>query len=232
MKNIFKTNFFKDIDRCNTIIVVLFVLFVVLMNIFANKCFPIESKYFALDFGVICSGFTFLFVDILTHVYGETTSTNVLIFSIICNLFVSLMFYIVGIIPGFWSQSLLNNSQIINNAINNTFKSNIFVLFGSTVAFLISGMLNNKLNALIGKNINHNKNSYQAFALRSFVSTLISQFIDNFIFNLIVLRVIMSWNLYQCATCSIITAIFELVCEIMLSPIGYMVVKKIKIQYE
>ena len=72
-----------------------------------------------------------------------------------------------------------------------------------------------------------------AYAMRTYISTFIGQFLDNFIFSLIVFVGFapifwsgFSWTPLQCATCALTGAIAELIMEIIFSPIGYNITKR------
>ena len=62
--------------------------------------------------------------------------------------------------------------------------------------------------------------------MRSFISTFVSQFVDNLTFALIVSLNFFGWTLTQCIGCAFTGAILELLCEVIFSPIGYRVAKK------
>ena len=72
-----------------------------------------------------------------------------------------------------------------------------------------------------------------AYAMRTYVSTFIGQFLDNFIFSVIVFVFFapifwngFSWTVLQCVTCAITGAVAELIMEIAFSPIGYRITRK------
>ena len=63
--------------------------------------------------------------------------------------------------------------------------------------------------------------------------TFIGQFLDNFIFSILVFTVFapifwdgFSWTVLQCTTCALTGAVAELILEILFSPIGYRITKK------
>ena len=63
------------------------------------------------------------------------------------------------------------------------------------------------------------------------ISTFIGQFLDNFIFSVIVFVIFaplfwdgFCWTVLQCAMCALTGAVAELVMEILFSPIGYRIV--------
>ena len=108
-----------------------------------------------------------------------------------------------------------------------------FVLLGSTIAFLSSGVINNTLNWAIGLLFKKNPDGKLAYASRTYISTFIGQFMDNFIFSVIVFMYFaprfwngFSWTLLQCAMCALTGAVAELIMEIAFSPIGYSITKK------
>ena len=68
---------------------------------------------------------------------------------------------------------------------------------------------------------------FGAFALRSYVSTFIGQFADNLIFALIVSKLFFGWTLLQCFTCALTGAAAELLFEVVFSPLGYRISRRI-----
>jgi len=69
--------------------------------------------------------------------------------------------------------------------------------------------------------------------MRTYISTFVGQFLDNFIFSLIVFTYFapiywdgFCWTPLQCAMCALTGALAELVMEIAFSPIGYRLTKK------
>ena len=94
---------------------------------------------------------------------------------------------------------------------------------------------NNIINHLIGKAFQKNPDGKLAYVARSYVSTFIGQFIDNFIFSVIVFVFFapifwdgFCWTILQCTTCALTGAIAELIMEVIFSPIGYNITKKWK----
>ena len=206
----------------------LFVLSIVLMNLLANKSVDTgKLSWLALDCGMILSWLSFLTNDILVKRFGPKAATKISLFAILINLGVCVILYLVACIPGDWSTSYVDNSQdIINTAINSTFSGTWYVLLGSTIAFATSIAISNFLNWSLGKLLNNVKNEKFVFYTRGYVSTLVGQFLDNFIFAIIVSHVFFGWTLLQCVTCAITGCIIELLCQIIFSPIGYRVFKK------
>ena len=94
-------------------------------------------------------------------------------------------------------------------------------------------MINNGLNWLIGQCFSKNPNGKLAFAARTYISTFAGQFLDNFIFSVIVFAFFapifwdgFHWTVLQCLMCALTGAFAELVMEIAFSPIGYKITQR------
>ena len=110
-----------------------------------------------------------------------------------------------------------------------------FILLASTVAFLLSAVINNMLNFTIGKAFRKNPDGKAAFYTRAYLSTVVGQFLDNLIFSVIVFVWFapifwdgFSWTLVQCVSCALVGAFAELIMEIVFSPIGYRISERWK----
>lgn len=210
-------------------ILTLFAVSVIAMNLLANKSVNLPVDWLALDCGIIVSWVSFLSMDIITKHFGPKAATQVSIVAVLFNLMVCIIFFIAGSIPGIWGESYVEGSEtIINSALDHTFLGTWYVLLGSTTAFIISAVVNNFLNYLIGKLINKNSDSFLAYAVRTYISTAVGQFADNLVFALIVSHIFFGWSMLQCITCSVTGMIVELLCEVIFSPIGFSVCKKWK----
>lgn len=210
-------------------IVTLFAISVITMNLLANKSVNLPVDWLALDCGIIVSWITFFSMDIITKHFGPKAGTQVSIVAVAMNLLVCIIFFAAGKIPGMWGESFVDGGEtLINTALDNTISGTWYVLLGSTTAFIISAVVNNTLNYLIGKLFKSNPDSFAVYALRTYISTAIGQFADNLVFALIVSHIFFGWTMIQCITCSITGMIVELLCEVVFSPIGFSVCKKWK----
>lgn len=210
-------------------ILTLFAVSVIAMNLLANKSVNLPVDWLALDCGIIVSWVAFLSMDIITKHFGPKAATQVSIVAVLFNLMICIIFFIAGSIPGIWGESYVEGSEtIINSALDHTFSGTWYVLLGSTTAFIISAVVNNFLNYLIGKLINKNSDSFLVYAVRTYISTAVGQFADNLVFALIVSHIFFGWSMLQCITCSVTGMIVELLCEVIFSPIGFSVCKKWK----
>ncbi len=203
-------------------IVSLFVLSVVLMNLLANKTIY-QRGFLAVDGGIVVSWLTFLCMDIITKRFGARAATQVSVFALAVNLLAVGLFAIVSAIP----------TETDYSAFNGIFGGSWFIVLSSSLAFLASAIVNNGLNAAIGRLFEANPDGRAAYCTRSYVSTFIGQFVDNFVFASLVFMVFapiywgsFSWTLPQCVSCSLIGAFMELFMEVIFSPIGYNVCRR------
>ena len=218
-------NFKKLMQEIPAWVLTLFVVSVVMMNLLANKSIDLGLSWLALDCGIIVSWISFFTMDIITQRFGPKAAIQISFVAIAVNLFVSVCFFFGAIIKGFWGESYVENGEIINVALNNTFKGTWYVLLGSTIAFIVSSIVNNLTNSWIGK-LFKKSGTFIEFICRSYVSTFIGQFIDNLTFALIVSYNFFGWSLTQCVTCALTGALAELLCETLFSRFGYKIVKK------
>ncbi len=197
------------------------------MNLLANKSIDTGVSWLALDCGILLSWLAFLAMDVATHCYGPRTATVVSLTALALNLVMVAVFFVASIIPGVWGESFVEGSEtIVNTALDHTFGGTWFVILGSSIAYAVSAVVNNFLNWGIGERVG-GKGSFGAFALRSYVSTFVAQFMDNITFALIVSRTFFGWSMIQCITCAITGAVLELLFEVFFSPIGYRISRKL-----
>ncbi|MBE6135728.1 MAG: VUT family protein [Erysipelotrichaceae bacterium] len=199
-------------------VVAFFVVSVIAMNLLANKTI-VNETWIALDGGILISWLSFLCMDVVTKHFGPHAANKMTLFAVLVNLLTSLIFFIVSIIP------TKDDYSIFNQIVGGTW----FILLSSTVAFIASGILNNFLNYSTGKLFKKNPDGKLAFVTRCYISTFIGQFVDNFIFSILTFMVFapifwdgFSWTFIQVLMCSITGAVFELLMEIIFSPLGYM----------
>ena len=203
-------------------VVTLFVVSVICMNLLANKTL-LQLDWIALDGGILISWLSFMCMDIITRHFGPKASNRISLLAVGINLLTCLIFFVASIIPS-------NAGDY--TAFDGIFGGTWFILLGSTIAFLCSALINNTLNWLIGRSFRKNPNGKLSYAMSAYVSTFIGQFMDNFIFSVIVFVFFapifwngFSWTVLQCAMCALTGAVAELIMEILFSPIGYRIVK-------
>lgn len=218
--------------------ILIFTLSVVCANLMANKEL-FSYKYFALDWGFAYSWIMFLCMDIICKRFGAKAAIKISILSLIANLLVCASFFLATSFGGNWGEyyNLLNTTNnattqqianTINKSLDKTIGGSWYVVIGSATAFLTSSIINALLNKNIGNLVESKlkKDNFFTFAVRSYISTFIAQFVDNFLFATIVSRVFFDWTWTQIIICSFFGAFCELLCEILFSGYGYKVLKK------
>lgn len=206
------------------LVTVAFVLGTILMNLAAAKII-VQIGGFAVTGGFILSWLPFLCMDTVVKRFGARASIMLNILSALGNVISVVFLAIIAAIPG-------NGADY--SAFNYVFGSVWFIVFGSTVAFVVSGIANSLINSAVGKLFKKNPDSPIAFFSRSYVSTFIGQFIDNFLFLWIVYGIFApiywgtSLSVLTCIITGLVGGLFELVVEAIFSPIGYITAKRWK----
>lgn len=207
----------------------LLIISIFAMNLFANKSININSKYIALDCGIIFSWIAFLILDLISKHYGPKGATQLSGLVIIINFIFSILFFIASIIGGTWSASVGSNyGELINNSLDKTFRGTWYILAVSSFAFIISSVVNNYANFFVGRLFLKNPDSLRAYYCRSYISTAIAQFIDNFIFAFFVGHFFFNWSIIAVISCSLIGMIIEVLCETIFAFFGYKISLKWK----
>lgn len=205
-------------------IVSLFVVSVVIMNLLANKEIITPFPYLVMDAGMLVSWISFLAMDMITKHFNAKAAIHLTIFALGVNLLFSLTFFLIGQLPGNWSPYYTYMLPEINLALDSMFMGNAFILFGSSLAFLTGSVSNALINQGIGKLLINNT-TFNSFALRSFVSTGIGQFIDNVTFNAVVSFTLFGWTWTQVIFSAFLGCLIELAFEIIFSPLSFRMLK-------
>ncbi len=199
-------------------VMTLFVVSVICMNLLANKTL-LQLDWIALDGGILISWLSFMCMDIVTKHFGPGAANRISILAASINLLTCLIFFVASAIP---------STADDYSGFDSIFGGTWFVLMGSTIAFLASAAINNILNFAIGSAFKNNPDGKLAYAMRTYISTFIGQFLDNFMFSVIVFVFFapifwdgFSWTVLQCAMCALTGAVAELIMEIIFSPMGF-----------
>lgn len=210
------------------LVTALFCVSVIAMNLLANKSI-VNLDWLALDAGISVSWVAFMTMDVVTKHYGPKAANQLSVVALLVNLLFSFIFWIGSVIPGAWGASFIDSgSEIVNAALDSTLGGSWYVLLGSSVAFVVSSLVNNFTNWGIGKVFKKNPDGFGAYACQTYVSTAIGQFVDNLTFALIVSHFFFGWTMLQCLTCAATGAVAELLMEVVFSPFGYKMVKRWK----
>jgi len=200
-----------------------YMMAIVFMNLMANKIIFQTGSFGAADGGLLLSWIPFLFGDVITKRYGAKATIMLNNLSAIVNVICVIFFHTVTLFPG-------NGEDF--SAFNQVFGCVWFILLGSTIANILSGIADSFINILIGKAMEGNKHPRLEYYLRSYVSTVFGQWLDNFIFAFIVYHIFApiywgwGFTLTFCLTTGFIGAIMELIMETVFGPIGYKILKK------
>ena len=208
-----------------SLVISLFIVSVIMMNLLANKEL-ISFRYLALDCGFTLSWISFLCMDMICKRFGGKAAAKISILAMFVNLCVCIIFWLLSLAPGMWGEYSTTGEQSVNDALNATIGGAWYVVFGSSLAMVCAAICNSIINSNIAKRITYG--GYKAFAVRSFISTGIAQFVDNFVFATVVSVHFFGWTWTQVLFCSITGAVMELLCEIVFSPMGY----KVSTQWE
>lgn len=229
MKKLFEQT--KDALRAIPgIVTALFVLSVVSMNLLANKSI-FNLPWLASTAGIFVSWISFLCLDAVCKRFGAKTATILNTVAMVVTLFTTLMYALIVKIPGVWASSYSASSPDvaaeINIALDSTFASTWFIIIGSALAMFLGGLVNSIVNKVVGAKVDKNDN-YSGFAIRSFASTALGQFVDNIVFALFVSYLFFGWTVKQVVICSFMMMLVELAFEMVFSPISYKMSKSWK----
>lgn len=207
-----------------TSVVMSFVMSVVLMNLLANKEIATGVPWLALDCGMLVSWLSFFSMDMITKRFGARASVLISVVATCINVAVCIVLYIASSVPGNWGAYYSYSDPNVNEILNSTIGGTWYVLLGSSVAFLVSSVVNALVNVTIGWCFKCD--SLAAYAARSWGSTILAQFVDNMVFALMVSHVFFGWSLVQCVTCSLTGCLVELLCQVVFTPTGYRITQE------
>lgn len=210
------------------LVTTLFVVSVIIMNLMASKTIILtDPSWLGVTGGLLLSWLPFLCMDVVVKTYGAKAATKLNILALIINLICVGMFQLV---------SMIQIGGDINTyaAFNATFKQTWQILLASSIAFLLSGVVNNFTNAAIGKMFEKDPDSRTAYITRTYISTAVGQFVDNFIFTGLAFLVFfklsigtaLGWTIFTVLGTAVFGAVLELMMEVIFSPFGYKICQK------
>lgn len=199
-------------------VTVAFVMLTFLMNTAASKVI-FHAGEVAVTGGFLLSFAPFLCMDCTAKRFGARAAIMLNILSALGNVVAVIFLSIVAAIP----------TSDPYPEFNYIFGSVWFIVLSSTVAFVASGVVNSLLNAAIGKLFS--RTSIAEFSARSFISTFVGQFIDNFLFLGLLYMVFApiywgtSLSLTTCLVTALLGGLLELLVEVIFGPLGYAIVR-------
>lgn len=206
----------------------LFVVSVVVMNLMASKTIVMtDPSWLGITGGLLISWIPFLCMDIVVKTYGAKGATKLNILGLLINLGCIGIFQLVSMIQ-------IGGSPDTYKAFDATFSQTWQIFVASSIAFVLSGISNNVINVGIGKLFKKNPDGKLAYTTRTYVSTALGQFIDNFIFTALAFLVFfnlsigttLGWTWLTVLGTAAFGAILELLMEVVFSSIGYKICKK------
>lgn len=210
------------------VVTTLFVVSVVVMNLMASKTIIMTNpSWLGITGGLLISWIPFLCMDTVVKTYGAKGATKLNILGLIVNLGCIGIFQLVSVIQ-------VGGDPNTYSAFNATFSQTWQIFVASSIAFVLSGIANNLINVGVGKLFRKNPNGKLAYATRTYVSTALGQFIDNFVFTGLAFLVFfklsigssLGWTWITVLGTAAFGAVLELAMEVIFSPIGYNICKK------
>lgn len=209
------------LDNVPTMMTLIFVIGTLAMNLSAAKV-VLDLGVVAATGGILLSWLPFLCMDTVSAYLGARASIMLNILSSLFNILVTIFLAIVAAIP----------TEQDYSAFNSTFGAVWFIVLSSNVAFILSGVVNSLINVSVGK-LFKNKITGFGFFTRSAVSTFIGQVIDNFVFMWLLYGVFapIYWgmkpmSIVTCLGTGVLGGLLELAFELILTPLGYAIVKR------
>lgn len=210
------------------LVTTLFIVGTVVMNLAAAKTIVLTNpSWLGMTGGVLISFLPFLCMDCITKVYGSRAANKLNILALAVNLLCVGFLNLIAVIQ-------VGGDPETYTAFNTTFTQTWQILLASSIAFVVSGIINNISNVAIGKFFKKNPDGKVAFFTRSYVSTMLGQFIDNFVFTGLAFLVFfnlsigttLGWTIWTVLGAAAFGAILELVMEVIFSPLGYKICQK------
>ena len=215
------------------LVTMLFIMATITMNLAANKIVwsglvVNGTPFISITGGIFLSWLVFLLMDIITKTYGIKASIKLTLLGAIINAFAVIFLALIALFPAKYPYEGAS-----------TFFDTVFgfealsapqpwqILLSSTIAYIASGIVNAIVNGLFGKLFKNNPDGKSAFYCRSYVSTTIGQFVDNFVFGALAFSVFAKfYTLPTLIGIATLGALIELACEMVFSPFGYRICKK------
>ncbi len=206
------------------------------MNFLANKGIitnPEVAKWFSADSGIIVSWIAFLAGDMLVKRFGAKAAIKVNIAAIGVQIVAVLLLTIGAMLPGTADfgigYSLGLDGSVDTLAFNTIFKAGVWPMIGGTLAFCLATVVDSIMSKFILTRF-RNRTTFKSYAVASYVSTAVGQFLDNMFFALF-FSIWQGWFAFggndlsnvltSLITFSAFGMVAELIGQAILSPIGF-----------
>lgn len=194
------------------IISVYFVTILIVSNIASSKILDLGP--FTFDGGTILFPLSYIFGDILTEVYGYQTSRRVIWFGFSSLIIMSLVFYIVQILPPAHDWPNQNAYELILGVTPR-------IVLGSLLGYFCGEFSN---SYVLAKMKIWTKGKW--LWTRTIGSTLVGEAVDTVIFATIAFAGLWSWDLFIALVVS--NYIFKVGIEVLFTPLTYRIVHVLK----
>jgi len=198
------------------VIVTFFSVIFILTIIISTKLFvvPFTSNFF-LPAGMLTYPLTFFLGNLVTEIYGKQSARFMVYVGFGIALFTHLLLSFVLAIP--------SSNPETQQAFETVFSLNGLIIFGSLSAYLISQTLEISLFNSI-KTLTNGKHLW----LRNNVATFISQLVDTFIANWILLYIGMELEVMQTLNIIMVCYLYKIILTIFSTPLFCSIVYFIK----
>ena len=206
-------------------VVMLLCVSIIITNLMAAK-FIVQTPFVSVTGGLLLSWLPFLCMDVVTKRFGPVAAIRLNIIGVAVNLLCVGLFEIVTRIQ----IDTLNAVPADYSAFNSVYGCVWQILLASSIASVLSGIVNSFVNYGIGFFFKKNSSGKTAYMAQSYISTFVGQFIDNFIFvgllTFVFFRSPEGAKIMPVIGAAALGGLLELVTEIFFSPIGYRVLLK------
>lgn len=215
----------KTLRQTPSLALALIAVATVLMNILANKSI-IELPWLLQDAGILVSWVGFLVGDLLVKHFGAKHAIRINLTCLAISLFISCILIFVGLIPGTWSPCYNYSDPYVIEAINisiNSIMGNVwYIILGSAFSLAVGLVINSLSHEFVLNKIEKKHgDKYWGFLTASAVSSTIGQMIDNIVFASLIGAHFFGWTWTQVIVCSLTGAVFELLVQIIFTPLTY-----------
>lgn len=156
-------------ERLYYVLGALFIAALITCNLIANKFISVDLgfKVFTISAGVLPYPLTFLITDILSELYGQKRTTQVVLSGLVASIFVLFVLWLGAQFPA------INSSPVSDETYNNVFQNAWRVIAASMFAYLAAQLIDVRLFHF-WKKITGGKMLW----VRNNFSTLASQLVD------------------------------------------------------